>query len=104
MPKFLLGLAKKTPVSVKRNQVFFMCKFRIPEEAKESIPFVISSQVEADLLIGFYCDPLPGDLITHKSLQWKILSRNHYPTKRNSRDDKVITELILEFIGKYKAI
>lgn len=102
MPSFALGLLEKTVVTVARNQVFFNVCFRLPESVKEQVPFASTRQIESDLVMGFYCDPVPGDEIIYQGLLWRIASRRHWPTRRNSRDKKVVAALILEFVGEEK--
>lgn len=72
MPSFALAGHIKKAISVTRNQVFFQCRFRLPEEMKEQIPFSATRQIEADLSMGFYCDPVPGDEIIYAGLLWTM--------------------------------
>ena len=100
MPSFLINANKGTSVSVRRNQVFYACIFRLPEELKEKIPYSQLSPLECNLVMGFYSDPMIGDTLTYQGLTWQVLRRHYYPTRRNSRELKIIAELILELIGQ----
>ena len=99
MPKFALGLTDKTIVSVARNQVFFQCRFRLPDDLKERVPFADTRQLESNMTMGFYCDPSPGDELVYAGFIWRIVNRRHWPSRRNTQDKKVVAALILEFIG-----
>lgn len=99
MTKFsLAGHIRKT-VTVARNQVFFQCQFRLPDDVKERVPFADTRQIEANLTMGFYCVPAPGDEIIYADLLWKVRSRRHWPTRRSTQDKKVVAALILDFAG-----
>lgn len=99
MTKFSLAGHTKAVVSVARNQVFFQCRFRLPDELKEQVPFADTRQVEADLTMGFYCDPSPGDELVYAGFLWRVRSRRHWPTRRSTQDKKVVAALILDFEG-----
>lgn len=99
MPSFALAGHDTQIVSIARKQVFFQCRFRLPDEIKEAMPFEDSRQIEADITMGFYCDPAPGDVVNYLGLRWGVVAREHWPTRRNTQDKKVVASLILEFIG-----
>ena len=99
MPKFALAGHTKRVVTVARHQVFFQVRFRLPEDFKEHTPFSDTRQIEADLTMGFYCDPCPGDELVYAGFLWKVRSRRHWPTRRSTQDKKVIAALILDFVG-----
>ncbi len=99
MPSFSLGLLDKKTVTVSRNQVFFQARFRLPDDLKERVPFADTRQLESDLVMGFYCDPCPGDELIYAGFLWKVRSRRHWPTRRNTQDKKVVAALILDFAG-----
>lgn len=99
MPSFALGLLETKNVTVARNQVFFQARFRLPEGIKERVPFADTRQLESDLIMGFYCDPCPGDELVYAGFLWKVRSRRHWPTRRSTQDKKVIAALILDFVG-----
>lgn len=99
MTKFLLGLTETTPVQIARKQVFFQCCFRLSDRAKESLSFEDVADIECDCVMGFYCDPVPGDIIKHRGLEWTIRTRIHQPTRRNTKDQKYVTSLLLDLTG-----
>ena len=99
MPKFGLGLTETKNVAIARNQVFFLVAFRLPESLKERVPFADTRQLESDLVMGFYCDPVPGDELIYQGLLWRVRSRQHWPTRRSTQDKKVIARLMLDFVG-----
>jgi hypothetical protein len=100
MPSFALAGHTVKTVTVSRNQVFYQCWFRLPDDFKEQRPFIDTRQIEADLTMGFYCDPMPNDELIYQGLLWRVTSRRHWPTRRNSRDKKVVAALILEYLGE----
>lgn len=99
MPKFALAGHTVQTVTVARNQVFFQCRFRLPEGVKEQSPFFETRQLEADTTMGFYCDPCPCDELIYAGFLWQVRSRRHWPTRRNTQDKKMIAALILDFVG-----
>lgn len=99
MPQFTLGWKGTSTVAVKRNNVFFACLFLLPENIKESVPYDVTSHIEGDLVMGFYCDPVVGDVINYGGYHWRVCGRLHHPVRRNSRKKKRIAQLILEFLG-----
>ena len=100
MPQFKLGWEKTELVKVRRNNVFFACLFLLPERVKETLPYELVSQIEGDIVMGFYCDSVPGDIVNYSAFKWKVFGRTHYPVRRNSNKTKRIAELILEYIGE----
>lgn len=99
MPEFLLEVGKTKKVRVSRNQVFFQCRFRLPEALKEKMPISQSAKVECNKVMGFYCDPVPGDQVCFAGYVWEVRSRIHHPTRRNTQDEKRVTSLELKFVG-----
>ena len=100
MPEFLTEWGKETPVKVSKKQVFYMCAFRLPEALKEKTPYSELAGVEADLLMGLYSEPMPGDILTYRGADWRVVCRHFHPTRRGSKEPKIIGRVILDFIGQ----
>lgn len=99
MPEFSLGFAKEKTVRVNRRQVFFICEFRLPDEVKEHIPFDETALIESDRLMGFYCVPANGDEINFMGHKWSVRTKAHWPSRRSSRDKKIIPIVKLDYQG-----
>lgn len=100
MAKFLDGISKESPVSINRANVFWMCDFDLPESVKESKSLIEISELHGEFLMGFYCDPQMGDLITHKGYLWKVTGRHFKTYRYKERAQRTIPKLLLEFLGE----
>lgn len=99
MPEYILGTPRQSVIRVRRNSVFFLCRFQLPEQVKEQIAYAKRCQIEGDYVLAFYCDPTPGDRVSWGGHEWRLVSRHHAPVKRKSRQKKQVTTLIFEWAG-----
>ncbi|MEO1401905.1 MAG: hypothetical protein AAFV72_11745 [Cyanobacteria bacterium J06635_1] len=99
MPEYILGNPQQSVIRVRRNSVFFLCRFQLPESVKEQMAYADICQVGGDYVLAFYCDPIPGDRVTWGGYEWHLVRRHHTPVKRKSRQKKQVTTLIFEWEG-----
>ncbi|HIK14602.1 MAG TPA: hypothetical protein IGS53_04825 [Leptolyngbyaceae cyanobacterium M33_DOE_097] len=100
MAKFSPGIFCNNPVTVNRNNVFWMCDFDLPEPIKESKSLAQISEVHGVFCMGFYCDPQVGDLVTYRGYQWRVIGRHFYTYRHSERSQRRIPKLLLEFLGE----
>lgn len=100
MPKFMSFGVDATPVQASRKQVFWMVDFLLPDAVKEGMSFERSRQIEGRYLMGFYADPIPGDIVEWNGFEWSVINRKMSASRHNTRDKKLIPELKVDFIGR----
>ena len=100
MPKFSLDWSDGPTIQVARKQVFYLCRFHLPESYKEQTPLSETSKIEGHKMMGFYAEPVAGDRIFHAGHEWEVTRKLHWPTRRNSRDQKVVSHVQLKHISK----
>lgn len=100
MPKFQKSSRLIEKVSIARSQVFWILEFAIPQPELENLPDSIRPWLDGDILYGFYADPMPGDEIKIHGYKFVVTKRKFEPTKRNSRDIKVIGRCEVELTFK----
>lgn len=98
MPEFSLSHKVKSTVRVNRKQVFWMIHFKLSESQLDKIPQVDLPWLDGKLLYGFYADPLVGDELEIKGKVLRVTKRRMLPTKRNSRDLKVVGIVEVELV------
>lgn len=100
MAKFLPGISCKNPVTINRNNVFWMVDFDLPESVKESMPLAQISEIHGLFCCGFYADPLPGDLVTYRGYQWRVIGRSFTTYRHSEKAQRTIPRLLVEFLGQ----
>jgi hypothetical protein len=97
MPEYNLGNSQQSVIRIRRNSVFFLCRFHLPEPVKEQMAYAKSCQIEGDHVLAFYCDPMLGDRVSWGGFEWTLVQRHHVPVKRQSRQRKQVTTLLFEW-------
>lgn len=100
MAKFLPGISCKNPVSVQRKNVFWMVDFDLPDTVRENKSISELESIHGVFCMGFYADPLPGDLITYRGYQWRVTARHFNPYRHSERAERQIPLLSVEFLGE----
>jgi len=96
MPKFKKSSRKTETVSISRTQVFWIISFAIEQPILQNLPDSLRPWVDGEILYGFYADPLPGDEVEIHGHRFQVTKRKFQPTKRNSRDPKIVGTVEVE--------
>ena len=100
MARFLPGISEKKALTIARANVFWLVDFDLPEGVKEQVSLKELALVHGTLLMGFYCDPLPGDVITYRGYKWRVTGRQFSPNRYRSKDNRCIPTLLVEYMGE----
>ena len=96
MPEFKLpNLVKiaREYVKVSRKLVPVIVYFRVADEARNTMSIEDLCEHECDLLMNFYILPANGEHIIYSDCKWLISDLTHYPSRRNSKDARLIPTL-----------
>ena len=100
MVKFALGLNQITDYQIERKSVFWLVDFDLPMAVRESMSLADLRPILGSFLMGFYTDPLPGDLITYRGYQWRVIERQFEPVRFRSKDKRQVPTLLVEFVKR----
>lgn len=92
--KFING-STETHVTATRVGVWFMVDFDIPDDIRDRLPVDAIGTLE----MMFYCDPHVGQTIIHFDHEWEVSGVIHFPTRRNSRNEKRIPIVKTNYLG-----
>ena len=100
MAQFLSGISEEKEFTIARANVFWLVNFNLPERVKEQVSLKELALVHGTLLMGFYCDPLPWDVITDHGYKWRVTERQFSPNRYRSKDNRCIPTLLVEYMGE----
>jgi len=100
MVKFDSDIFQETKFKIERKSVFWQVVFDVPEQVREFLPLSELGEICGEFLMGFYADPIPGDVINYKGHQWRVTERQFSPNRYRSRDRRQVPKLIVEYLRK----
>lgn len=99
MVKFASGLSEKTDYQIERKSVFWLVDFDLPMSVRESMGIEALRPILGEFLMGFYCDPLPGDTFRYKGHKWRVIGRDFEPVRYRGKDKRRVPTLKVEYLG-----
>jgi len=99
MVKFASGISTKTRYEIERKNVFWLVVFDLPDEIREKKSLLEVADICGDFVMGFYADPIPGDIIEYRGHLWRVTERVFKPNKYRSRDQRRVAKLLVDYIG-----
>lgn len=100
MVKFISGIAQKIDYQIERKSVFWQVNFDLPTGVRERMGIADLRTLCGCFIMGFYCDPLPGDTITYRGHEWCVIKRQFTPSRYRSKDKKLVPTLLVEYLGE----
>jgi hypothetical protein len=87
-PEYLLG-SVPINVTIKQQRLFFLCRIRLSEAARNTIPLQDASKIHGDFLLGFSYPPQKGDIFEYEDRLIQIVQEPmQYPSRYKSREKK----------------
>lgn len=99
MVKFLSGIAQVTHHEIERKPVFWIVDFDLPEDLRERMSLSEIRPVCGEFLMGFYADPLPGDVIEYLGHKWKVVERYFWPNRYKAQGNRKVPKLTVSYLG-----
>ena len=98
MPEFLLHHREPITVKIRHTPKFWLVEFHLTAEQRDTIPLWEAAKLCDDEVLRLFADPMPGDSITYRGYEWRVIRRLFPGQKRGAQGfsflGRVITEMV----------
>jgi hypothetical protein len=91
-------------ITIRTTAIFIPVEFKLPDRVRETMGLLELKTIEGNKVLRFYCPPGPGDSIIWKGHEWKVLCYRHRPTKKGSRDEDKLPNILTMYCGPFSEI
>ena len=98
MPEFLLHDRNPTFVKIKNNVKFWLVEFHLTETQRDTFPLWEAAKLCDDEVLRLFSDPMPGDSITYRGYEWRVIRRLLPGCKRGEHAPNLAGRVITEMV------
>ena len=98
MPEFLLHNREPITVKIRHTPKFWLVEFHLTPEQRDTIPLFEVAKLCDDEILRLFDTPMPGDSITYRGYEWRVIRRLLPGCKRGEHGTNLLGRVITEMV------